>query len=639
VIVQQLSADPSSPAPTDPVLQLYEDFHVSIYRLCMSLLHNEWDAQDAVQETFARAAQRLDTVYGSVYAYLITIARNICYRELSRRARHADTADEEVVLDAPPTEQVATERVIVRAVWDRLSPRYRMLLAYWFAGYSYDEIADRTGLSVSAVTSKLWRARQRARELGETAASVIVLPVALWRRARRALVHHVRGVGESAPPVMAGLQQFATLAAALLTSVAGGLAGSTAGSAQPVPPAEAGTATARLAAAMGVGAQPASGPADASPAPGGAASGAGRTGSGSGTPPSSPASRVDGLATSVLDPGDGAQVQTSGIEDLNVAGSAGGTAFASGPTSAECSRLTTGCPVLFVTTDGGATWVHIASQSFDGGPLLVSPSYPADPTLFAASDAGLQERRAGDSDFRLVVPGGGPAALDPRSAPGDTRILLAFAQPVVYSEASGTVSPGPVLPLGYGSPDSAAYLGHTGTVLLTAETAQSWAGPTPDGAVLRCDPGAPCSSVFSSPGETLHLAVSPDFDSDGTVVAYSPHRVYVSRDGGHSFHDATPTGLGGQYVILHMALGSVPGCASTCMLVSTTRLDGTPLGQLLVSPDGGGSYTALPITQPFGPLAILGDGHLLGGLWTAAKDGMAGLYCSRDGGTQWARTC
>jgi DNA-directed RNA polymerase specialized sigma24 family protein len=57
------------------------------------------------------------------------------------------------------------ESLVLEDVWSQLSPDSRRLLGHFFAGYSYGEIADLTGQSVSAVASKVWRARQLAREL------------------------------------------------------------------------------------------------------------------------------------------------------------------------------------------------------------------------------------------------------------------------------------------------------------------------------------------------------------------------------------------------------------------------------------------------------------------------------------------
>src|SRR5258708_35289274 len=154
----------SEESRSDRLVSVYNEHWQRVFRLCMSLLRNETDAEDAAEETVTRAVARIDSVYGEVGAYLMTVARHICYRELARRARRAVELDPELSDDGPSADLQAAERSLLIKVWALLSPRHRTILAHSFAGYSYDEIAHITGLSVSAVTSKLWRARQRARE-------------------------------------------------------------------------------------------------------------------------------------------------------------------------------------------------------------------------------------------------------------------------------------------------------------------------------------------------------------------------------------------------------------------------------------------------------------------------------------------
>jgi len=635
--VHQVQTDAPSQATApvvtvDEAIRIFEECRPALHRLCVSLLRNEWDAQDAVQEALARTVERLDTVHGSVHAYLMTIARNICYRELSRRARHADNVDEELVFDGPETDQVATDRFVIRRVWERLSPRYRALLAYWFAGYSYDEIAVRTGLSVSAVTSKLWRARQRARELGETAASAMLVPVGLWRRGRRALTHAGR-VNGALPSAMSSLQHFATVAAALFTSIAGGVIGGIPGSSAA---SLTGQVTAvQLSRADGGAASPQAadrGIQAVATAPSVSSDGRPRP-TPTASPQASPGS-VDPVGH-VLTPGDGAQPGDARLTDLTPAPGAGGVGFASGTLVNECQR-STGCPVIFSTADGGHTWQRVASSTYQGGPILLPPSYPSDPTLFAMGGAGLQQKGAQDSDFRLVLPVSGPAAVDPTSAPGDTRVLVAAAQPVVYSAGTGRITPGPSLPAGLGQPDSATFLGHSGMVLLAAQSVDSVVPSSAQAVVVRCAVAGACVSVFQVPGTRLSLAVSPAFDSDHTVVAYSSSHVYVSHDGGVSFGDATPA-LSGS--IRDVALGSGADCTSTCLVVATTWVAGTEQGQLLLSDDGGATYGVVDAATPIRSVTFLGDDRLLAGRDTPDAGGQWGVRCSADDGESWGSTC
>lgn len=62
-----------------------------IRRVCLSLLRNESDAEDATQDTFARALSRVDQYRGqaSVSTWLCSIAQSICLNLLKKNGRQA----------------------------------------------------------------------------------------------------------------------------------------------------------------------------------------------------------------------------------------------------------------------------------------------------------------------------------------------------------------------------------------------------------------------------------------------------------------------------------------------------------------------------------------------------------------------
>jgi RNA polymerase sigma-70 factor (ECF subfamily) len=144
---------------------LYDQHHARVLRLCTSLLGSEVDAEDAAQETFLRVMTRMRLLSGEIGAYLTIVARHLCYRELARRARWDAHDGSARSLTATDSHLDETQRLLLQRVWAELSPSSRHLLGHFIAGYSYVEIAGITGMSVSAVTSRVWRARQHARTL------------------------------------------------------------------------------------------------------------------------------------------------------------------------------------------------------------------------------------------------------------------------------------------------------------------------------------------------------------------------------------------------------------------------------------------------------------------------------------------
>jgi RNA polymerase sigma-70 factor (ECF subfamily) len=614
---------------SDRLVAVYNEQWQRVFRLCMSLLRNESDAEDAAQETFARAVERIDGVYGEVGAYLMTVARHICYRELTRRARRGGELDPELCTDATPADLQAAERSLLLKVWALLSPRHKTILAHSFAGYSYDEIASITGLSVSAVTSKLWRARQRARELAEGAASVILIPAAAWRHARERLMRlrtslRVRGLDDpSLPTFLAGIQQVALVGTAVVV-VAG--AGAPAIAAQHPAPA---------AALAGVKLHtPAPGRGDLTALVG--ATGATTRSGGAATkattePPQETNWHTDSTLQSrlggVTAPGAQANPQDANITWVGSTSGSPTTGFLSGFVANNC---TGSCQVLFRTDDGGRTWTKVNSTSFPGGEVLVPPSFPTVQTIFAVSNPALERSDDGGLTFRKVAPAMA-AALDPTSPAGDLRVVVLAPQPMVYHALTGALDPGPALPAGAAAP-TAVLVSPRGAVLVGADQAAATPGRF-ETVVERCT-GASCTPVFTVPELGVRLLSSSTAGSDHVVYAFSPSHVYLSRDDGTSFAPLDPLTLPPSVAWVSVITDAT--CPATCVFVA--GLSGTSADNRLSS-DGGASFHSLPALAPLvHGSSFLGDGHLLAALSLGDAHGL-GVRCSADLGRSWATYC
>ena len=75
----------------DALRELYDDLSGVTYRVCLRMLGTPEDAEEALQDTFVRLADRAD-VYepsrGTVKTFVLTIAHHLCLERLrTRRAR------------------------------------------------------------------------------------------------------------------------------------------------------------------------------------------------------------------------------------------------------------------------------------------------------------------------------------------------------------------------------------------------------------------------------------------------------------------------------------------------------------------------------------------------------------------------
>lgn len=133
------------------------------------------DADDVAQDALVAVAKGVGTVQdgAALLGWLRAVTRNTCARR--RRPRAGAPAvldpvdDEQVAADLPGPEEAAADaerRDTVRAAIGRLDDKYReILILRDVEGLTAPEVAERTGLRIEAVKTRLHRARAALREL------------------------------------------------------------------------------------------------------------------------------------------------------------------------------------------------------------------------------------------------------------------------------------------------------------------------------------------------------------------------------------------------------------------------------------------------------------------------------------------
>ena len=161
--------------------ELVNRYASKIYRTVRHITKNDHDAEDVLQETFLKAYSRLDQFKGDAnfYTWLTRIAVNQALMKLRQRKdgkflpldQQVDTDDGSIQRelpsgDADPEQQYEREelRKLLSNGIDSLPESYRVVLVLRdVEGLSTDETAKSLGLSVSAVKSRLLRARLQLR--------------------------------------------------------------------------------------------------------------------------------------------------------------------------------------------------------------------------------------------------------------------------------------------------------------------------------------------------------------------------------------------------------------------------------------------------------------------------------------------
>lgn len=153
---------------------LVERYQTPVYNLCYRMLGQAEYAEDAAQETFLRAYQHIRRYDPErpFSTWLLSIAAHFCIDEIRRKKLPSFSIDEDeegtfAIPDAgalhPESEVIQGEhrariQVLLRHL-DR-TDRAAIVMRYWY-DFSEKEIAEALDLTVSAVKSRLHRARKK----------------------------------------------------------------------------------------------------------------------------------------------------------------------------------------------------------------------------------------------------------------------------------------------------------------------------------------------------------------------------------------------------------------------------------------------------------------------------------------------
>lgn len=151
----------------------FEGFFAAVYprlvRQLFAVVGEVGEAEDVVQEAFARAAVRWRQIgaYNNPEAWVRRVALNQARSNL-RRSRRALAA---LVRVGPPAEvpALSADAMAVAAAMRRLPLRHReVLVLYYVVQLSVEETATQLGIPTGTVKSRLARGRAAlARQLGE----------------------------------------------------------------------------------------------------------------------------------------------------------------------------------------------------------------------------------------------------------------------------------------------------------------------------------------------------------------------------------------------------------------------------------------------------------------------------------------
>jgi RNA polymerase sigma factor (sigma-70 family) len=152
---------------------LYDRFGRIAYGVALRVLHDKALAEDAVQEAFlaiwrSAARYRLERAKPSTWVLTLVHRRavDLVRREERRRAEPLDEPSEDAGDDVPDQADLRERRAAVQAALLKLpdDQREALELAY-YGGYTQSELAERLGVPLGTIKSRMFAGLTRLREL------------------------------------------------------------------------------------------------------------------------------------------------------------------------------------------------------------------------------------------------------------------------------------------------------------------------------------------------------------------------------------------------------------------------------------------------------------------------------------------
>lgn len=159
--------------------RLYDAYSPILYRVCLMILKDEGEAQEALQDVFMHVWERsggFDASRGKLYTWLCVLTRSKAIDRLRRRARlqrrvalSPDGSLEAALQQAPDPRQDALQQSAesqqarqIRSLLATLpAAQVEVLTLAYLEGLSQSEIARRTGRPLGTVKTQMRTATQR----------------------------------------------------------------------------------------------------------------------------------------------------------------------------------------------------------------------------------------------------------------------------------------------------------------------------------------------------------------------------------------------------------------------------------------------------------------------------------------------
>jgi RNA polymerase sigma-70 factor (ECF subfamily) len=153
---------------TDALAGLYQETSPSVYAYALSVLKSSHDAEDVLHDCYlsvwtAASSYRSS---GKTMAWLLTIAKNLCRKQLRVRSRTETWPEEDWKNSLESAEMTADDKVVLQQCMEVLSDTERQIVVlHAVSGFKHREIAAYLELPLATVLSKYHRAIKKMKTM------------------------------------------------------------------------------------------------------------------------------------------------------------------------------------------------------------------------------------------------------------------------------------------------------------------------------------------------------------------------------------------------------------------------------------------------------------------------------------------
>ncbi|QGQ94704.1 RNA polymerase sigma factor [Paenibacillus psychroresistens] len=150
---------------------LYQNYYNQVYYSAYAVIKDHFLAQDIVQETFMKVFRHLHALKeeGKRGAWLNVISRNTAIDFYRKRLGCLEISDDNIEINSVAVDvgmDTYIELKVTRELLSSLEPQHwQSLLLIYEYGLTYEQLASYQKTSVSAIKSKLYRAKKKLRLL------------------------------------------------------------------------------------------------------------------------------------------------------------------------------------------------------------------------------------------------------------------------------------------------------------------------------------------------------------------------------------------------------------------------------------------------------------------------------------------